>query len=269
MDRLGWAAGEAFELDGVRVGLRVSEPQLLADAQAYLPPGREASGSAEVSHIYSLVGGGGGARPGVRRFNLAYSGGSRIARSHDVRDAFEAMEASMRLFIAMRAQRLYVHSGAVGLARGALLLPGCSGAGKTTLVRSLLGAGASYFSDEYAVLDADARLHPFARDLSVRQDGDHPLRLPPAALGSPAGRGPARVGLVLLTRYRAGARFRPRRLTGGPALLGLLAHAVPARIRPEDTVEGLARLVGRAVVLQGVRGEVEQVSEWLSREGWL
>jgi hypothetical protein len=43
-----------------------------------------------------------------------------------------------------------------------MVLPGKSFAGKTTLVAALVRAGAEYWSDEYAVLDANGDVHPYA-----------------------------------------------------------------------------------------------------------
>ena len=49
----------------------------------------------------------------------------------------------------------------VGCGGGALLLPGGSFTGKTTLVGALVRAGAVYYSDQYALLDEDGLIHPY------------------------------------------------------------------------------------------------------------
>jgi len=51
----------------------------------------------------------------------------------------------------------------------AILLPGRSYVGKSTLVMELVRAGAVYYSDEYAVLDARGRVHPFAQPVALRE----------------------------------------------------------------------------------------------------
>src|SRR5438477_263298 len=47
---------------------------------------------------------------------------------------------------------------------------GCSLSGKTTLVREMLRLGATYYSDEFAVVDDSGLVHPFARPLGIRED---------------------------------------------------------------------------------------------------
>ncbi len=39
IDRLGWAAGTCFVSFGVRLGIRVNEPEVLLRIPQYLPPG--------------------------------------------------------------------------------------------------------------------------------------------------------------------------------------------------------------------------------------
>src|SRR5262249_9105581 len=52
-----------------------------------------------------------------------------------------------------------VHSGVVAHGGRAILLPGPTSTGKSTLVAELVRRGAAYFSDEYALLDAEGRVH--------------------------------------------------------------------------------------------------------------
>ncbi len=135
-------------------------------------------------------------------------------------------------------------------------MPGASFAGKTTLVQAWLEAGATYYSDEFAVLDRAGRVHPFARPLAIR-DGStaSTRRVPAAALGAETGTTPLPIGLVLVTSYRAGARWRPRRLTAAPALLALMRHTVAARGNPKHSMPILKQAVSAGVALAGLRGE--------------
>ena len=112
------------------------------------------------------------------------------------------------------------------------------------------------YSDEFAVLDRGGRVHPFARPLAIR-DGSTALtrRVPAAALGAESGTTPLPVGLVLATSYRAGARWRPRRLTAGPALLALMRHTVAARGNPDHSMPILKQAVSGGMAIAGLRGE--------------
>ena len=53
-----------------------------------------------------------------------------------------------------------MHAGAVAWRDRGIVIPGRSHSGKTTLVRALVEA-ARYYSDEFAVLDPQGRLHPY------------------------------------------------------------------------------------------------------------
>ena len=80
-------------------------------------------------------------------------------------------------------------------------------------------------------------------------------RVPVAALGAESGTTPLPVGLVLVTSYRAGARWRPRRLTAAPTLLALMRHTVAARGNPAHSMPILKQAVSEGVAFAGVRGE--------------
>jgi len=261
IDRLGWAAGMCFDAYGRRIGIRVNNPEVLAQLPDCLPPGWKRVGSPIVEHLYSLLVGGNGGGGNVRRFNLLYAGSGRLARTMDIEEVFESLESHLHLTVAEAARdRLFVHAGVVGWRGKAIVLPGRTLSGKTTLVAALVRAGAAYYSDEYAVFDAGGRVHPYPKALSIR-DGNaaRPRRAPAAALGGLPGVKPLPVGLVAVTGYRPGARWRPRRLPPGQAILALLANTVPARRRPKVALATLLRVVSRAPVLKGVRGEAEEV----------
>ena len=66
------------------------------------------------------------------------------------------------MHLAERARnRIFIHAGVVGWQGRAIVIPGRSFSGKSTLVAALLQAGATYYSDEFAVLDGRGYVHPF------------------------------------------------------------------------------------------------------------
>jgi hypothetical protein len=263
LDRLGWAAGLAFTAYGVSVGVRVSDRSVLERVRALLPPGWKPARKPTVRRLYSLIVGGPTARPGVRRFNLLYSDAARLLRTHDLEEALAQLELDLELYIADRApRRTFVHAGVVGWNGQAIVIPGESFSGKSSLVKALVKAGASYYSDEFAVLDERGRVHPYPIPLTIRpaRDGGPSTKYRAEELGGMAGIGPLPVGLVLITRYVGGARFRPRPLSAGRAVLELLAHALPARRRPGRVLDALTQAVAQASVLRGTRGEAEETA---------
>ena len=93
---------------------------------------------------------------------------------------------------------VFVHAGVVAWQGKAILLPGKSFSGKSTLTMALVDAGATYYSDEYAVLNAQGLVHPFSRMPRLRPDVQPPrMNSVPVASALP----PLAVGLVLSAHY--------------------------------------------------------------------
>jgi predicted 2-oxoglutarate/Fe(II)-dependent dioxygenase YbiX len=152
---------------------------------------------------------------------------------------------------------LFVHAGVVGWRGRAIVVPGRSMTGKSTLVSALVRRGATYYSDEFAVLDGDGQVHPYARMPMLRGmpgvDGEAPAR---ACLGS-AGRGPLPVSLIVSMPYRDGAAWRPTVVRGARAILPLIDNTVLARTAPERTLRISAALAPTVVTLEGARPDAE------------
>src|SRR5262249_55303723 len=132
--------------------------------------------------------------------------------------------------------------------------------GKTTLVREFIGAGATYYSDEYAVFDERGLVHPFPRPLQIRvNEMGEQERWQPEHLGGLRGKTPLPVGLLLVTKHKAGARWRHHKLSAGAGALALLGNTVSVRRQPEKALD-MARIVAsRARIHGGVRGEASEV----------
>jgi hypothetical protein len=268
VDALGWAAGLSFTAYGVRVGIRVNDRRALDLLPERLPFGWKGSASPLVDRLYSLVVGGDEPDREVGRSNVLYSDATELIRTADTGEALEALESHLQLYVAeMACDRVFVHAGAVGWRGKAIVIPGRSNTGKTTLVAELVRAGAAYYSDEYAVLDMRGRVYPFARPLAIRSDdGSRSQKHSVERLGGRAGAGPLPVGLVIVSTYRTGARWRPRLISPGKGALELLDNSVPAQRRPEAVLAALHAVVSRARVLKGARGEAgDMVPRLLAR----
>lgn len=261
IDRLGWAAGFAFKSYGLRVGVRVNDADALRRVVEHLPPGWTPTRERLVDRLYSLVVGGESPRTKVRRFNLLYGDISKLERTLDADRMFESFESNLRLYVAeMARRRVFVHAGVVGWKGRAVVIPGHSLTGKTTLVAGFLRAGASYYSDEFAVLDARGRVHPFVKPLAVRERaGERQKNYAVEDFGGVSGVKPLPVGLVVVGEYRPGARWRPRKLSPGHGMLALLDNTVSARRQPAAAFASLQKVVAHAPVLKGVRGEATEV----------
>ena len=262
VDRLGWAAGFSLKSYGVRIGVRSNDGATLSRVMELLPGEWEKVDQPVVDRVYSILVGGAGARANVRRFNLLYGDHLRLARSLDLDSVLEAFDSDLRIFIAEFAKhRVFVHAGVVGWKGKAIVIPGRSFTGKSTLVAELIRAGATYYSDEYAVFDSRGRVHPFSKPLELRQDGNHKQsKIDIAEMGGHSGTKPLEVGLVLMTQFKDGARWRPRKLTSGKGVLQLLFNTVSARRNPQRALETLERVAAQAEVLQGVRGQATEIA---------
>jgi hypothetical protein len=262
IDRLGWADGISIYAYGRRVGVRTNVPAVLENVCELLPPGWEACASPLVDHLFSLRVGGVATEPRRRNYHLLYGGFTRHARSLNLSEVLDALESYMHVYLAeYAANRIFVHAGVVGWHGQAILLPGASGAGKSTIVAALLRAGATYLSDEYAVLDHRGYVHPFARPLSMRSpDGKSSRRCSAAEFGSCVAKEALPVGMVVITQYLPEARWRPRPLTGGQAILALMQDTLSAQLDPEGAFRVLEKTVNRARIFKGPRGVAEETA---------
>jgi hypothetical protein len=260
-DRLGWAVGFSLKSYGVRIGIRSNDSTALERICRHLPSEWERASITTVDRVYSILVGGKGPRAKVRRISLLYGDDEQLARSVDLDSVFERFESDLRLFVAeLATHRVFVHAGVVGWKGQAIVIPGRSYSGKSTLVAELVRAGAIYYSDEYAVLDSRGRVHPFSKPLELREEGEYrQTKITAAELGGLSGTKPLPVGLVLMTHYKNGARWRPRKLTTGKGVLEMLFNTVSARRSPGRALATLQRVAAQAEVLKGVRGDAGKV----------
>lgn len=261
IDRLDWADGMSFTSFGVRFAVRVNDPSALKSLIERLPPGSKPASFKTVDHLYSIISGGLKTESKIRRFSLAYWNIIRIARAREFEDLLDAFESHVQLTVAEHApRRVFVHAGVVGWQDRAILVPGRSHSGKTTLVDRLIRAGATYYSDEYAVLDERGRVHPYPRPLGIRKpDSPNPTRVTAEQIGAQSGSKPLRVGLVVSTEYKAEARWRPRSLSPGRGVLELMANTVAARSQPELALTVLPKALESARILKSLRGDAADV----------
>jgi hypothetical protein len=265
---------QQFEAYGVRIRLRADNPRLFdalgeESVRVHLPfgwrPIQRTAPAAAGSIRYEI------GSDGLARSSSLYklcADEAVITEGVGLSEIARALGRHAELLVAERAPaHLFVHAGVVGWKGRAIVMPGASFAGKTSLVQAWLEAGATYYSDEFAVLDRAGHVHPFARPLAVR-DPSAPIgrRVPAEALGADVGRAPMPVGLVMVTSYRPGISWRPRRLTAARGLLALMRHTVAARGSPSHSMPILKRVVMGALVLTGSRGEARAaVTAALSR----
>jgi hypothetical protein len=263
IDRLGWSAGFAFNSYGVHVGVRVNDAAVLPRLIDRVPPGSKPIDSEIVDQLYSVVIGGDSSSTPIKRYHIAYWGPQRVARSLDLDTVLDSFESNLQITVAEWSPLfIFVHAGVVEWKGKAILIPGLSCSGKTTLVKRLVEAGARYYSDEYALLDTRGWVHPYPRPLGLRsKDSGRTEKICAEDLGGVTGTAPIRVSLIVMTRFEAGAIWRPRRVSAGKGVLELLSHTVNARRRPNMVLKTLPKVVADGILLKGIRGEANKTAD--------
>ncbi|MBS1793969.1 MAG: hypothetical protein JSS81_08950 [Acidobacteria bacterium] len=189
---------------------------------------------------------------------VLFEGRKKLTYSNDKNPFINYFFGYLRRIVAEFAKSfVFLHAGVVGWKGKALILPGRSFGGKTTLVRELTKLGAKYYSDEYAVLDEAGLVHPFPKTLSVRGivDDYQQVELPVEEFGGEKGVEPLAVGMILLTEYEQGAVWAPRYVNGGFGVLELLSHTIPIRYDPKFSLKVLNKTANRAIIVKSKRGE--------------
>lgn len=253
-----------FDAFGVEMRVATNLPGLLDEIEALMPPGSQRRVRSDKAERLAIVGDIENDTYAVHRYD-----GACIHDAPGRAYALVMLESQIHGHVALEApEHIFIHAGVVSNGSRAIVIPGHSFSGKTTLVRALVEAGAVYYSDEFAVLDSEGLVHPYPRKLSVRQllEGESTTLTEPTVemavqdLGGVAGAKPVPIGVVLATHYVPGSEWHPRELSGGAKALAVLEHAIPVRERPEQTLSYVTTAVKDALVLEGDRGDAFELA---------
>jgi hypothetical protein len=245
----------AFEAMGARAAVSVPTHELVAPVSERLPPGSRPCPPEPVDRRFALVRHVGGGYGIVADADTVLSDAA-LDRALDV------LRSCLLGHVLVQAREVvFVHAGVVGYAGRAIVLPGASGTGKSTLVAALVRRGAAYYTDDFAPLDADGRVHPYPippwfRDEETGRTVEHPV----SSLAGETGNEPLTVGIVASVRYAPGARWSPRTLTSGQAALTLLEYAVAPHLPPGLALAAARRAADDALVLAGERDDADEAA---------
>ncbi len=237
----------------MRAVLGASDSELFAAATALLPAGATLLGPGSATDRFALL-----REDGRYRVISPFESDQRCS---DRELALDLLAGELHFHVATHAaDRIFVHSGAVVHRGQAILTPGPSLAGKTTLVAALVQAGALYFSDEFAFLDGKGLVHPYPRPLAVRGADDSDVRRSVGRIGGVRGTDPAPIGVLAITSYRPGAEWKPQVRSRAHGVMALLQNAPSATSRPAELLAVARRAVETALVLESERGEADGVA---------
>jgi hypothetical protein len=255
----GEPSHETYGAFGVSWELRSDSAVLHRALLERLPPGAAPSTDMTVERSYALR----TVPATISERDASYlllADGRPLVRSSSAAEIADAFEENLSWLVAERSpRRVFIRAGVVGWRDRAIVIPGGRGTGKSMLVRALVAAGASYFSDDYAVLEGNM-VQPY------------PSRVPPSGAGLSywleecgASREPkpVPVGVLLFAPYQPGAVFKPKLISRGKALLGMFKHAVAAQRSPANVLRTLETVSRRCNALESVRSDARTVASYL------
>lgn len=179
-----------------------------------------------------------------------------------------------------------LHAGAVGWNGRSILIPGQSGAGKSSLTAWFVDKGFAYLTDELAVLTADGAVAGLSRALMLKRASDTFVSALPRFASSqrheagetlmlrperPDGQAPAALlpcGLIIFPSFTPGAELTIRSLTSARACIGLMGCNVNSRNLPDGgftIISGLARRVTAVELSYGAFDQLDDVADMLAR----
>lgn len=172
------------------------------------------------------------------------------------------LNGAFRSHIAANAKNwVFIHAGVVEWKGKALIFPGHSHKGKTTLVSELIRLGAGYMSDEYAVIDQDGLIYPFERDLGVRPGSQEaPVPTDPAEFGGKRRLDPVEPGMVLFTGFVENGVWNPAPITVGQAMLAAVPEVIPMSFNTEFVLKVLNTTFKRAILVRSDRGDARDTA---------
>lgn len=251
-------AQTCFDSYGIRIAVTVDDANLLPALEEHFPPGFSRSGD-QAPHRTYLIESSGRGMESEDTYRL-FAEGEELARSHHLESVLGSFESDSRIFIGeMTTEWVFLHAGVVDWRGRAIVIPGRSWTGKSTLVATLVRAGAAYLSDEYAVLDRLGRVHPYLKPLALRDSSGLQTNHTVESLGGIAMTHSVSVGMVLRCEYNKDAIWNPERLAPSEGAMLLADNSLSIRRQPGLVLEVLRKVTANAEILGGHRGEAEQV----------
>ena len=195
-----------------------------------------------------------------------YQNGEENTHGESEQKFFKFFGSIIRLTVAEFAKgKVFLHAGVVGWKGSAILLPANSFQGKTTLVAELVRNGASYYSDDFAILDENGMVHSFPRMLAMRgvEDEYSQTDISVESLGGTFGAGAIPVRMVVITEFRPDAIWRPQILTEGLGVMEMVPHTISIRFNTEFALKVLKIIASRAIIAKSFRNDAKEFSKIL------
>src|SRR3954451_10168817 len=151
-----------FETFGLELQARGSSEEIVARIESCIPPMSRPIEPGSETMRFAIIEEGDG-------LHSVWNPNNMVCTQVRLEYALLTLEGQLRSWVALQALGFsFVHAGVVAHDGGAVVMPGASFAGKTTLVAELVRQRATYFPDEFAVIDREGLIHPSPKPLSIR-----------------------------------------------------------------------------------------------------
>lgn len=179
---------------------------------------------------------------------------------------FKFFDTIIRVAVAEYARNLvFLHAGVVGWKGRAIIMPGDSFTGKSTLVAALVKNGADYYSDDFAILDSKGLVRAFPRTISMRTDDGKFVAYEVSVdqLGGDVGQKHIPVGMILLTEHSPKKRWNPKFLTPGQGILEIIPFILTFRTQPKFSLKVLNNIADHAIIAASPRYSADRFAKTL------
>jgi len=250
---------------GALIRIKSNDPEALDTVLRFLPPGSQImEGYTDLDVTYHINAGTKSSLYRTSFRNDASSKDTIIEGVDDLKTLLLFLESDIHFQVACHARSaLFIHAGVVAYKKQAICLPGRSYTGKSSLVNALIQAGASYYSDEFAPLDANGHVHPYPKPLYLRNEQGYNISIPLKKVTGNIGKLILPVGMVIHTRYKPDGKWHPQSITPGEAILAIVDNTVLARKYPHQVLETAGKVASNAFAFASSRGEAKIVADWI------
>jgi hypothetical protein len=244
---------QAFGL-GIRVECESAETRQMLNKYLLPPMGRYDMPADSALINLQVLEEQGGLSISINAQQVATAINARDAVLASVKALDDAVVKNLKLYRA-------IHAGAVTLNGRALLIPGSTHAGKSSLVAQLLRNGANLLSDEYALIDNRGCVHAYPRPMLLRNGSHKQSPVLPEELNANFAEGPANVGWILALHYDPQAGWHVEEISQGEAVILLLSNTPHEMEQSPEMISHFSCMSADAACYSGTRGDFTEATE--------
>ncbi len=260
LNRQKWEAQLNFEAYGTRIGVRSNTIDTITHLEKILPnilpTGWNKIMESSADFVFSII-----VKKRKSKKNVFYKNGELIMENFSPKYIWDAVDSHIRMTVGEYSKNyIFIHAGVVGWEGKAIVIPGSSFSGKTTLTAEFVKRGALYYSDDFTVLDKKGFVHPFPRKLSLRGiiDDYRQLDFAVEELGGTRGVEPIPVGIMLLTKYKKKAKPKLKQVSRGEGMMAGLENSLSIRQNPPQVLSVLNKTLEKARIYKSPRNEAKE-----------